>query len=45
MALKLKTLWADPVVKEVYEMRDKYFQLNDSMAQCVMHCLRFHLDN
>lgn len=38
MGLKLKRIWADPVVKEVYEMRDKYYQLNDSMAQYVIRC-------
>lgn len=31
-AAKLKALWADPVIKEVFDMRDKFFQLNDSMA-------------
>jgi hypothetical protein len=42
-AEKLKLLWADPVIKEVYSMRDSIYQLNDSMAQYVVHLLELVL--
>ena len=29
---RIKTLWKDPIIQEVYTMRDKFFQLNDSTS-------------
>lgn len=45
IAEDVKELWADPGIKELYEMRDKHYQLNDSAAYFFHNIDRFKEDN